>query len=165
MSRNYTLINYFLIIKLVKKSFGILLSLWIFPLFHFPCYHSLGYSLYYRCLYFRWLTQGTVSPPTTLKIMGRTTTKMPTYRHTLHLLLSKCCLCKHKCFRPCSRPWSTCMHNPKCHHHRGMGWEIFSALSRQPFLMLWSQWMLMTISNLLRRTGKWCNATTIRRCC
>jgi hypothetical protein len=49
---------------------------------------------------------------------------------------------------------STCMHNPKCHRRRGIGWEIFSALSQQLFLMLWSQWMLMTHSSLLRRSCK-----------
>ncbi len=56
----------------------------------------------------------------------------------LRLLLSKCWLCKHRCFRRCSRPWSTCMHNPKRHHRRGIGSEIFSVLSCQPFLMLWT---------------------------
>jgi hypothetical protein len=40
-----------------------------------------------------------------------------------------------------------------------LGLEIFSALSRQPFLILWSQWMLMIGSGLLRRSCKWCNAT------
>jgi hypothetical protein len=35
------------------------------------------------------------------------------------------------------------MLNPKCHRRRGIGLEIFSAPSHQPFLMLWSQWMLM----------------------
>jgi hypothetical protein len=90
---------------------------------------------------------------------------MPTQSHPLHSLLSKCWLCNRRCFRPCSRPWSTCMHNPKHHHHRGIGWEIFSALSRQSFLMLWSRWMLMIGSSLLRRSCKWCSATTVRRCC
>jgi hypothetical protein len=70
--------------------------------------------------------------------MGRATTKKPTRRHPLRLLLSKCWLCKHRCFRPCSRPWSTCMHNPKHHRRQGIGWEIFNALIHQPFLMLWS---------------------------
>jgi hypothetical protein len=32
-----------------------------------------------------------------------------------------------------------CVHNPKRHCRRGIGWEIFSALSHQFFLMLWSQ--------------------------
>jgi hypothetical protein len=82
-----------------------------------------------------------------------------------HLLLSKCWLCKHRCFRPCSRPWSTCMHNPKRHCRRGIGWGIFSALSRQSFLMPWSRWMLMIGSSQLRRSCKWCSATTVRRCC
>jgi hypothetical protein len=133
------------------------------PLFLYLCYRSFGYSLSHQYSYFRWPTQGTVSPPITLKIMGRRTTKTPTRHHPLRLLLSKCWLCKHKCFRPCSRPWSTCMHNPKHHRHRGIGWEIFSALSGQPFLMLWSQWMLITGSSLLRRCCKWCNSTTVRR--
>jgi hypothetical protein len=133
------------------------------PLFLYLCYRSFGYSLSHQYSYFRWPTQGTVSPPITLKIMGRRTTKTPTRHHPLRLLLSKCWLCKHKCFRPCSRPWSTCMHNPKHHCHRGIGWEIFSALSGQPFLMLWSQWMLITGSSLLRRCCKWCNSTTVRR--
>jgi hypothetical protein len=96
--------------------------------------------------------------------MGRATTKKPTLRHLLRLLLSKYWLCKHRCFRPCSRPWSTCMHNPKHHCCRAIGWEIFSALSRQPFLMLWSQWMLMIGSSLLRRSCKWYSATIVRRC-
>jgi hypothetical protein len=34
--------------------------------------------------------------------------------------------------------WSTCMNNPKRHHSWGIGLEIFSALSCQPFLMLWT---------------------------
>jgi hypothetical protein len=63
-------------------------------------------------------------------------------RHPLRLLLSKYGLCKHKCFRLCSRTWSTCkLLNLKCrHHHRGIGLETFSALSRLPFLKLWSRW-------------------------
>jgi hypothetical protein len=40
--------------------------------------------------------------------------------------------------------------------------EIFSALSRLPFLMLWSRWMLMIGSSLLRRSCKWCSAITVR---
>jgi hypothetical protein len=130
------------------------------PLFLYPCYRYIEYYLSHQYLYFRWPTQGTVWPPTTLKTMGRTTTKTPTHRHPLRLLLSKCWLCKHKCFRPCSRPWSTCMHNPKRHRRWGIGWEIFNALSRQPFLMLWSQWMLITSWNLLRRSCRWCHATS-----
>jgi hypothetical protein len=97
--------------------------------------------------------------------MGRATIKKPTRRHPLCLLLSKCWLCKHRCFRPCRSPWSTCMHNPKRHRRRGIGWEIFSALSRQPFLMMWSQWMLMIGSSLLRRSCKWYSAIIVRRCC
>jgi hypothetical protein len=136
------------------------------PLFLYPCYRSFDYSLSHLRSHFRWLTKGTVSPPTMLRTMGRTTTaKMPTHRHSLRLLLSKCWLCKHKCFRPCSIPWSTCMHNPKRHYHRGIGWEIFSVLNRRPFLMLWSQLMLMTSSSLSRRSCKSCNVTTVRRCC
>jgi hypothetical protein len=134
------------------------------PLFLYPCYRSFGYSLSHQYSYFRRPTQGTMSPPTTLKTMGRTITKTSTRCHPLRLLLSKCWLCKCKCFRPCSRPWSTCMHNPKCHCRRGIGWKIFNALSHQPFLMLWSQWMLMIGSSLLRRSCKWCSATTKRRC-
>jgi hypothetical protein len=103
-----------------------------------------------------------MSPLTMLKTMWRATTKKPTRRHPLRLLLSKCWLCKHRCFRPCSKPWSTCMHNPKRHHRRGIGWGIFSALSRQPFLMLWSRWMLMIGSSLLRRSCKWYSATIVR---
>jgi hypothetical protein len=135
------------------------------PLFLYPCYRSFGYSLSHQYAYFRWPTQGTVSLTTMLKTTGRTTTKTPTHRHPHRLLLSKCWLCKHKCFRPCSRPWSTCMHNPKRHHHRGIGWEIFSALSRQSFLILWSRWMLMIGSSLLIRSCKWCSTTTVRMCC
>jgi hypothetical protein len=120
----------------------------------FLLHHSFGYSLSHQPSYFRWSTQGTVSLPTMLKTTGRATTKKPTRHHPFHLLLSKCWLCKHRCFRPCSKPWSTFMHNPKRHHRRGIGWEIFSALSRQPFLMLWSRWMLMIGSNLLRRSCK-----------
>jgi hypothetical protein len=135
------------------------------PLSFFPCHYSIGYSISHQSSYFRWSTQGTVSPPTMLKTMGRATTKKPTRRHPLRLLLSKCWLCKHRCFRPCSRPWSTCIHNPKRYHRRGIGWEIFSALSRQPFLMLWTRWMLMIGSNLLRRSCKWYSPTIMRRCC
>jgi hypothetical protein len=134
------------------------------PPFFYPCYRSFGNSLSHQYSYFRWPTQGAVSPPTMLKTMGRATTKTPTHCHRLHLLLSKCWLCKHRFFRPCSRPRSACMHNTKHHHRRGRGWEIFSALSCQSFLMLWSRWMLMIASSLLRRTCKWCSATTMRRC-
>jgi hypothetical protein len=129
------------------------------PLFLYPSYHSFGYSLSNQYSYFMWPTQGTMSPSTMLKTMGKTTTKMPTHRHPLHLLLSKCWLCNHRCFRPCSRPWSPYMHNLKCHRCRGIGWEIFSALSRQSFLML------MIGSSLLRRSCKWYSVTTVRRCC
>jgi hypothetical protein len=135
------------------------------PLFLYPCYCSFGYSLSYQYSYFRWTTQGTVSPPIMLKTMGRTTTKTSTRHHPLHLLLSKCWLCKHRCFKPWSKPWSTYMHNPKPHHRRWIGCEIFSTLSCQSFLMLWSQWMLTIGSSLLRRSCKWCRATTVRRCC
>jgi hypothetical protein len=135
------------------------------PLFLYPYYHSFGYSLSHHYSSFRWPIQGTVLPPTMLKTMGRTTTKTPTHRQPLRLLLRKCWPCKHRCFRPCSRLWSTCMHNPKCHRCQGIGWEIFSALSCQPFPMLWSQWMLMIGSSLLRRSWKWCSATIMRRCC
>jgi hypothetical protein len=135
------------------------------PLSFSPCHHSFGYSLSHQSSYFRWSTQGTVSPPTMPKTMGKATTNKLTRRHPLRLLLSKCWLWKHRCFRPCSRPWSTCMHNPKRHHCRGIGSEIFSALSRQPFLMLWTRWMLMIDSNPLRRSCKWYNATIVRRCC
>jgi hypothetical protein len=131
------------------------------PLFLYPCYRPFGYSLSHQYSYFRWPTQGTMSPPT----MERTTTNMSTRCHPLRLLLSKCWLCNYKCSRPCSRPWSTYTHNPKRHRHRGIGWEIFNTLSHQPFLMPWSQWMLMIGSSLLRRSCKWCSATTVRRCC
>jgi hypothetical protein len=135
------------------------------PLFLYPWYHSFGYSLSHLRSHFRWPTQGTVLPTTMLKTMRRTTIKTPTRRHPLCLLLSKCWLCKRKCIRPCSRPWSTYMHNSKCYYRQGIGWEIFSALSHQPFLMLCNQWILMTGSSLLRRSCKWFNATTVRRCC
>jgi hypothetical protein len=104
------------------------------PLILCPCYHSLGYFLSYRRLYFRWPTQGTATTTTTGTTMGRTT-RMLIHRHPLYLLLSKCWLCKHKCFRLCSRPWSTCkLLNLKCRHRRrGIGLEIFSTLSRLPF--------------------------------
>jgi hypothetical protein len=137
-----------------------------FPLFLCPCYRSLGYSLSYRRLYFRWPTRGTTTTTMLGTIMGRTT-RMSIRCHPFRLLLSKCWLCKHKCFRLCSRPRSTCkLLNLKRHHcRRGMGLQIFSTLSRLPFLMLWSQWMLMIGSSLLRRSCKWCSATTVRRCC
>jgi hypothetical protein len=85
----------------------------------------------------------------------------------LHLLLNKCWLCKYKCFRLCSIPWSTCklLNLKRRHHRRGIGLEIFSALNHRPFLMLWSRWMLMIGSSLLRRSCKWCSATIERRCC
>jgi hypothetical protein len=145
--------------KVSIKSFGILLSIWIFPLFLHPCYRSLGYSLSYQCLYFRWPTQETAT--TTME----RTTRMRIHRYPLYLLLSKCWLCKHKCFRLCSRPWSICklLNLKHCHRCRGIGLEIFSALSHPPFLMLWSIWMLMIGSSPLRRSCKWCSATTERR--
>jgi hypothetical protein len=71
------------------------------PLSFFPCHYSFGYSLSHQSSYFRWSPQGTVSPPTMLKTLGRATTKKPSCRHPLRLLLSKCWLCKHRCFRPC----------------------------------------------------------------
>jgi hypothetical protein len=69
---------------------------------------------------------------------------MSTRRHPLRLLLSKCWLCKHKYFRPCSRPWSTCKLLNLKHHHRcqEIGLEIFNALSRLPFLKPWSRWIV-----------------------
>jgi hypothetical protein len=135
------------------------------PLFLYPCYHSFGYSLSHQCLQFRWPTHGTTTTMPLRTTTGRTT-RMSTRRHPLHLLI-KCCLCKHKCFRLCSRLWSTCkLLNLKYRHHRrGIGLEILSALSRLPFLMLWSQWMLMISSSLLRRSCKWFSATIMRRCC
>jgi hypothetical protein len=137
-------------------------------LFLYPCYRSFGYSLSHQYSYFRWATQETVSPPTTLRTMGRTiTTMMLTHHHPLHVLLSKCLLCKHECFKPCNTPWSTCKLLNVKHHHRcrGIGLKIFSAPRRRPFLMLWSQWMLMTSSILLRRSYKWCNVIIMRGCC
>jgi hypothetical protein len=134
------------------------------PLSFFPCHHSFGYSLPHQSSYFRRSTQGTVSPPTMLKIMERATTKKPTRRHPLRLFLSKCWQCKHRCFRPCSRPWSTCMHNSKRHRRRGIGLESFSALSHLPFLKPWRQWTLTIGSSPWRRSCKWFNATTVRRC-
>jgi hypothetical protein len=103
------------------------------PLFLYPCYHSFGYSLSHLRSHLRWPTQGTVSPPTMLRIMRGTTTKKSTHHHHLCLLLSKCWLCKHKCFRPRSRAWSTCTLNPKRHHHRGIGLAIFSTPSLPTF--------------------------------
>jgi hypothetical protein len=158
-------LNYLFSINKVRINDLVISHLYGFTTILFPlCHHSFGYSLSHQSSYFRRLIQGTVSLPTMLKIMGKATTKKPTRRHPLRLLLSKCWLCKHRCFRPCSRPWSTCIHNPKRHHHRGIGSEIFSALSHQPFLMLWTQWMLMIDSNLLRRSCKWYSATIMRRC-
>jgi hypothetical protein len=139
---------------------------WIFPLFLCPCYRSLEYSLSHQCLYFKWPTQGIATIATTGTTMERTT-RMSIRRQPLCLFLSKCWLCNHKCFRLCSRPWSTCkLLNLKRHHRdRGIGLKIFNALSRLPFLMLWSRWMLIIGSSLLRRSCKWCSATTVRRCC
>jgi hypothetical protein len=152
--------------KVSIKSFSILLSLLIFPLFHYRYYHPFGYSLSHQCLYFRWPTQGTTTTTTTGTTTEKTT-RMSIRCHRLCLLLSTCWLCKHKCFRLCSKPWSTCrLLNLKCRHlSQGIGLKIFSALSRLPFLMLWSQWMLMIGSSLLRRSCKWCSATIMRRCC
>jgi hypothetical protein len=84
----------------------------------------------------------------------------------LHLLLSKCWLYKHKCFRLCRRPLSTCkLLNLKLRHRRqGIGLEIFSSLRHPPFLMLWSRWMLIIGSSLLRRSYKWCSTTIMGRC-
>jgi hypothetical protein len=136
------------------------------PLILYPCYRSLGYSLSHQRLYFRWPTQGTA----TTTIMGTTierTTRMSIRRNPLRLLLSKCWLCKHKCFRLCIRPWSTCrlLNLKRRHRRQGIGLEIFIALSHLSFLMLWSRWMLMIGSSPLRRSCKWCSATTVRRCC
>jgi hypothetical protein len=134
-----------------------------FPLFLCPCYRSLGYSLSHQRLYIRWPTQGTT---TTMGTTMERTTRMSIRRHPLRLLLSKCRLCKHKCFRLCSRPWSICkmLNLKRRHHRRGIGLEIFSTPSRLPFLMLWSRWMLTTSSSLLTRCCKWCSATSARRC-
>jgi hypothetical protein len=146
--------NYLFSINKVRINDLVISHLYGFTTTFFPCHHSFGYSLSHQSSYFRWLTRGTVLPPTMLKTMGKATTKKPTRRQPLRLLLSKCWLCKHRCFRPCSKPWSTYMHNPKRHDHRGIGSEIFSALSRQPFLMLCTRWILMIGSNLLRRSCK-----------
>jgi hypothetical protein len=148
--------------KVSMKSFSILLSPWIFPLFLCPCYRSLGYSLSHQHLYFKWPTQGTATTTT----MERTTT-ISICRHPLCLLLSKWWLCKNKCFRLCSKPWSTCklLNLKRCPCRCGIGLEIFSALSRLPFLMIWSQWMLMIGSSPLRRSCKLCSAATVRRHC
>jgi hypothetical protein len=156
--------NYLFSINKVRINGLVISHLFEFTTIFFPCHHSFGYSLSHQSSYFRWSTRGTVSPPTMLKTMGKATTKKPTRLHPLRLLLSKCWLCKHRCFRPCSRSWSTCMHNPKRHHHRGIGSEIFSVLSRQPFLILWTRWMLMIGSNMLRRSCKWYNTTIVRWC-
>jgi hypothetical protein len=119
-------------------------------------------SLSHQRLYFRWPTQGTATTTTLRTTMGRTT-RISTHRRSLRILLRKCWICKHKCFRP----WSVCkLPNLKCHHRRrGIGLEIFSALSHRTFLMLWSQCMLMIGSSLLRKSCKWCSATIMRRCC
>jgi hypothetical protein len=102
----------------IKKPFSILLSQWIYPIFLYSCYHSLGYSLSHQRLHFRWPTQGTATTIATETTLERTT-RMSTHRHPLHLLLSKCWICKHKCFRLCCRPWSTCrLLNLKHRHHR-----------------------------------------------
>jgi hypothetical protein len=47
------------------------------PLFLYPCYRSFSCSLYHQYSYFRWPTRGTVLLATTLKTVGRTTTKTP----------------------------------------------------------------------------------------
>jgi hypothetical protein len=118
-------LNYLFSINKVRINGLVISHLRGFTTIFFPCHHSFGYSLSHQSSYFRWSTQGTMLPPIMLKTMGRATTKKPTSHHPLRLLLSKCSLCKHKCFRPCSRPWSTCMHNPKCHHRRGIGCDIW----------------------------------------
>jgi hypothetical protein len=135
------------------------------PLVLYPCYCSLGNSLSHQHLYFRWPTQGTKT--TTMGTTTERTTRMSIRHHPLRLLLSKCWLCKHKCFRLYSRPWSTCklLNLKRRPRHRGIGLEIFSALSCLSFLMWWSRWMLMIGSSPLRRSCKWCSATTMRRCC
>jgi hypothetical protein len=157
-------LNYLFSINKVRINGLVISHLCVFTTILLPFHYSVGYSLSHQSSNFRWSTQGTASPPTMLKTMGSATTKKPTHRHPLRLLLSKCWLCRHGCFRRCSRPWSTCIHNPKRHHRRRIGWEIFSALSRQPFLMLWSRWMLMIGTSLLRRSCKWYSATIKRRC-
>jgi hypothetical protein len=128
------------------------ISMDFLPLILYPCYRSLGYSLSYQRLYIRWPTQGITTPTTTVR-----TTRMSIHCHPLHLLLSKCWLCKHKCLRLCSRPWSICrlLNLKRCHHRRGIGLEIFSALSNLPFLMPWSQWMLTIVLSQFKRCWKW----------
>jgi hypothetical protein len=59
------------------------------PLSFFPYHYSFWYSLSHQFSYFRWSTQGTVSPPLMLKIMGRATTKKPTRRHPPSLTLEQ----------------------------------------------------------------------------
>jgi hypothetical protein len=130
------------------------------PLILYPCYRSLGYSLSHQCLYLRWPTQGTATTTTTMGTTTERTIKMSIHRHPLRQPLSKYWLCKHKCFKLCSRPWSTCrlLDLKCCHGHGRKGLEIFSALSRRPFIMLWSRWMLMIGSSPLRRSCMWCSA-------
>jgi hypothetical protein len=151
--------------KVSIKSFSIILSLSIFPLFLCPCYRSLAYFLFHQRLYFRWPTQGNAT--TTMGTTMESTTRMSICRQPLCLLLSKCWLCNLKYIRPYSRTWSTCklLNVKHCHYRRGIGLEIFNALSYLPFLMMWSRWMLMIGSSLLRRSCKWCSATTMRRSC
>jgi hypothetical protein len=145
------------------KSFSYLLSLWNCHYSSTPATVLFGYSLSHQHLYFRWPTQGTTTTTMLRITMGRTT-RMSTRHHPLRLLLSKCGLCKHRCFKQCSRPWCTCkLLNLK--RHRGIDLAIFIALSPRPFLMLWSQWMLRIGSSLLRRSYKCCSATIMRRCC
>jgi hypothetical protein len=124
--------------KVSIKSFSILLSLWIFPLFLCPYYHSLGYSLSHQRLYFRWPTQGTATTTKVGTTMERIT-RMSICYNPIRLLLSKCWLCKHKCFRLCSLR-STCklLNLKRRPHRQGIGLEIFSALRHLPFIMLWS---------------------------
>jgi hypothetical protein len=102
----------------IKKPFTILLSPWIYPLFLYPCYHSPGVSLSHQHLHFRWPTQGTATTLATGTTTKRTT-GMSARCHPLLLVLSTCWLCKHKCFRLCSRPWLTYrLLNLRHRHHR-----------------------------------------------
>jgi hypothetical protein len=68
MTRNYTIINYFLN---NKNLYG---NHMVFPsrssLFLHPCYHSLGYSLSHQHLCFRWPTPETATTTTTGTTMG-----------------------------------------------------------------------------------------------
>jgi hypothetical protein len=156
LSHNRTLIICIIINKIQFELSSYLLPLWIFH-YSSPCYHSFAYFF--------------ISSISILQMDNTRNHKNAENNNATnpppppHQLLSKCYQCKLCCFRPCSRPWSTCrmLSTKHCHHNQGIDLETFSAPSHLLSLTLSSRWTLTIGSSLWRRNCKWCSTTIMRR--